>query len=279
MIPNLLLLSLVSLLTMGQTISSYFGSGYNFNITSTQRELFDYMSDYNNLEQVQHFKNKYKDKLPFYNYMQPETPPQKSCPFYELFIYIDPQVSQLVRQTYFDNAAKHNALIESYIQSYNDLSANDFTFNAGFDLLSPDNIIINDTDETLMLNHKIKTCMKRNNKFVGFYLYMRSSTASKTPLRLANNVGIIDSGYRGYIKALFDIKSLKNKNKLLDVTQESSNIMEFKLHENDRFVQICPPILDYPMKIIIVDNINDLGNKTNRGEGGFGSTGNNGNLI
>jgi len=228
---------------MGQTISSYFGSGYSFNITSTHRELFDYMSDYNNLEQVQHFKNKYKDKLPFYNYMQPETTAKKSCPFYELFIYIDPQVSQRVRQTYLDNAAKHNALIESYIFGFSDPSANDFTFNAGFDLLCPDNIVINDNDETVMLNHKIKTCMKRDNK------------------------------------AFFDIKSLKNKNKLLDLTPVSSNIMEFDLHQNDRFVQICPPILDYPMKIIIVDNINDLGNKTNRGDGGFGSTGNNGNLI
>lgn len=266
---------------MGQTISSYIDFDYNFNITSTQRELLEYMSDYNNLEQVQHFKNKYKDKLPFYSYMQHETPPHKSsnCPFYELFIYIEPEVSQVVRQTYLDNAAIHNALIESYIQSYNDPSANDFTFNAGFDLLCPDNIIINDIDDTLMLNHKIKTCMKRNNNYVGFYLYMRSSTASKTPLRLANNVGIIDSGYRGYIKAFFDIKSLKNNNKLVDLTPVSSNIMEFKLNKNDRFVQICPPILDYPMKIIIVDNINDLGNKTIRAEGGFGSTGNNGNLI
>ena len=262
---------------MGQTISSYLD--YNFNITSTQRELYDYMSDYNNLEQVQHFKNKYKDKFPFYSYMQSEEPSKKYCSFYELFIYIESDVSQIVRQTYLDNAAKHNALVESYIFGFSDPSANEFTFNAGFDLLCPSKIIVTDNHENIMLDHKIKTCMKRNNNYVGFYLYMRSSTASKTPLRLANNVGIIDSGYRGNIKALFDIKSLKNKNKLIDLTPVSSNILEFELNENDRFVQICPPILDYPMKIIIVDNISDLGNKTNRGEGGFGSTGNNGSLI
>tara|TARA_Y100000389_G_scaffold4948_1_gene4627 strand:- start:174 stop:974 length:801 start_codon:yes stop_codon:yes gene_type:complete len=266
---------------MGQSISSYFD--YNFNITCTQRELFDYMSDYNNLEQVEHFKNKYKDKIPFYSYMQPELPSKKSCncSFYELFIYIEPDVSEIVRQSYLDNAAKHNALVESYIYGFSDPSANEFTFNAGFDLLCPNKINVTDNDETIMLDHKIKTCMKRNNNYVGFYLYMRSSTASKTPLRLANNVGIIDSGYRGNIKALFDIKSFKNtnKNKLIDLTPVSSNIMEFDLNENDRFVQICPPILDYPMKIIIVDNINNLGNKTSRGEGAFGSTGNNGNLI
>ena len=71
---------------MGQTFSYYIG--YNLNITSTQRELLDYITDYNNLQQVQHFKNKYKDILPFYSYMQSETPAKKSsiCPFYELFI-------------------------------------------------------------------------------------------------------------------------------------------------------------------------------------------------
>ena len=263
---------------MGQTISYYTGYDYNFNITSTQRELLDYMTDYNN---YQNLKNKYKDKLSLYNYMQPATPAKKYCSFYELFIYIESDVSETVRQTYLDNASKHNALIESYIESYNEPSANEFTFNAGFDLLCPNHILISDNDENIMLDHKIKTCMKRDNNYVGFYLYMRSSTASKTPLRLANNVGIIDSGYRGNIKAFFDIKSLKNKNKnkLVELTPVSYNILEFDLNENDRFVQICPPILDFPMKIIIVDNINELGKKTNRGDGGFGSTGNNGTLI
>ena len=41
--------------------------------------------------------------------------------------------------------------------------------------------------------------------YVSYYLYPRSSVSTKTPLRLANSVGIIDSGYRGNIKAVFDI--------------------------------------------------------------------------
>ena len=40
----------------------------------------------------------------------------------------------------------------------------------------------------------------------GFYIYPRSSI-SKTPFRLANNVGIIDSGYRGNLGACFDYYS------------------------------------------------------------------------
>ena len=42
--------------------------------------------------------------------------------------------------------------------------------------------------------------MLNNDKNIGYYLYPRSSI-SKTPLILANSVGIIDSGYRGNIKA------------------------------------------------------------------------------
>ena len=41
----------------------------------------------------------------------------------------------------------------------------------------------------------------------GFYLYPRSSI-SKTNLRLANSVGIIDAGYRGHIMGMFDIVNI-----------------------------------------------------------------------
>ena len=35
-----------------------------------------------------------------------------------------------------------------------------------------------------------------------FYLYPRSSTGAKTPIRLSNSVGIIDAGYRGPLTAI-----------------------------------------------------------------------------
>ena len=96
-------------------------------------------------------------------------------------------------------------------------------------------------------------------KPVGYYLYPRSSTGTKTPLRLSNSVGIIDSGYRGNIIAAFD-------------NRDSSNDGDFKVEKGSRVVQICPPELSYPVLVEIVDNESDLGT-TNRGEGGFGSTG------
>ena len=103
-----------------------------------------------------------------------------------------------------------------------------------------------------MLNHKIKTCMKRDNNYVGFYLYMRSSTASKTPLRLANNVGIIDSGYRGEIKLRMSIPELGSR--------------EYNL--GDKIGQLI--IMKLPW--VDIEEVEELSD-SDRGEGGFGSTG------
>ncbi len=86
----------------------------------------------------------------------------------------------------------------------------------------------------------------------GYYLYPRSSI-SKTPLRLANSVGIIDNGYRGTIKCAVDNNSDK----------------DFIVKKGERYFQICHPSL-MTMKINIVDSV-DM--ETSRGEGGFGSTG------
>ena len=79
---------------------------------------------------------------------------------------------------------------------------------------------------------------------------------SKTPLRLSNSVGIIDSGYRGDIGGLFD--NISNK--------------DYKIKINDRLLQICGPNIMYPIYPVIVDDISELG-VTERGDGGFGSTG------
>ena len=89
-----------------------------------------------------------------------------------------------------------------------------------------------------------------------YYLYPRSSIV-KTPMRLANSVGIIDSGYRGEIKAF------------VDMIDDSMN--SFSALAMDRYFQICHPTLR-PFKVIMVNTLDELGH-TDRGEGGFGSTG------
>lgn len=89
---------------------------------------------------------------------------------------------------------------------------------------------------------------------VGYFLHPRSSTGTKTPLRLANSVGIIDAGYRGNYIAAFD----------------NIRAPTFIAERLQRLVQLCPPNLTYPMRVELVE---DLGPATERGAGGFGSTG------
>ena len=95
-------------------------------------------------------------------------------------------------------------------------------------------------------------CIGVRKRPCAFYLYPRSSI-SKTGLRLANSVGIIDSGYRGNLLAA------------LDCYQKDEEITK-----GMRLVQLCTPDLQPISKVRIVEE--HIG-ETERGTGGFGSTG------
>jgi dUTP pyrophosphatase len=84
-----------------------------------------------------------------------------------------------------------------------------------------------------------------------FFLYPRSSIV-KTPLRLANNVGIIDSGYRGNIMIVVD--NIKD--------------YDYTVKKGQRLFQLCGPNLE-EIRVSVVKKLGD----TLRGKGGFGSTG------
>jgi dUTP pyrophosphatase len=88
--------------------------------------------------------------------------------------------------------------------------------------------------------------------YVGL-LFPRSSN-SKTDLYLTNHVGVIDSGYRGEI--MFKYRSIRG-------------LLDAKIYaKNERVGQLM--ILPYP-QIELVES--DTLSETERGEGGFGSTG------
>lgn len=141
--------------------------------------------------------------------------------------------------------AELNEYYQNKVKEHND-SISCSHPNSGFDIASPISL---QASETFKLDFKVKGAMYENESPIGYYLYARSSIA-KTGLRLANSVGIIDSGYRGNIMAYFDV--IKNDN--VEVYQ--------------RLVQICAPDLG-PFKVELVDSLDE----TERGEGGFGSTG------
>jgi dUTPase len=101
----------------------------------------------------------------------------------------------------------------------------------------------------------------------GFYLYPRSSI-SKTRMRLANSVGIIDAGYRGDLIAAVDTIGLFGSTDIWHVWKETLS----PIKKYDRYFQVCAPDLS-PFLVHIVDDETDLSPPTARGTGGFGSTG------
>ena len=170
--------------------------------------------------------------------------------YYELKIYIDKSICG-------------NTIVEKYRKKISDVQdmfllgeQQCLYIDAGFDLFTPESVVIKNKTFGNKLDHGIKCAMTFNKKPTAFYLYPRSSTGSKTPLRLSNSVGIIDSGYRGNIIALFD-----------NFTENNYNVSI-----KDRLVQICGPNIMYPIYPILVENIDELGD-TSRGTSGFGSTG------
>jgi dUTPase len=101
----------------------------------------------------------------------------------------------------------------------------------------------------------------------GFYLYPRSSI-SKTRMRLANSVGIIDAGYRGDLIAAVDTIGLFGSTDIWHTWKETLS----PIKKYDRYFQVCAPDLS-PFLVHIVPTEAGLGTPTARGTGGFGSTG------
>lgn len=90
----------------------------------------------------------------------------------------------------------------------------------------------------------------------GFYLaiYPRSGNALKHKITLSNAVGVVDSDFRGEINVI--IHNLGNKS--------------FEINKGDRIAQA----ILHKYEKIRFDFVNEL-DETERGEGGFGSTGSN----
>lgn len=154
-------------------------------------------------------------------------------------------------------------LIKKYVGSINErhlkMVDNIHHIDAGFDLFSPETKQLTSTNVN-KLDYKISCSAQiithNNTSYnTGFYMYPRSSI-SKSNIRLANNVGIIDAGYRGHLIGMFDV-----------IYVDEMNVNKF-----DRHLQICAPEL-IPIIVEIVDSREDLGAETARGDGGFGSTG------
>ncbi len=132
-----------------------------------------------------------------------------------------------------------NAVIPSYAKDG----------DAGMDLVATS--IISNT--STQITYGIGLALEIPKGFVGL-IFPRSSVR-KTRLMLSNCVGVVDSGYRGELQATF------NK-----INNDSVSENDYKV--GDRIAQIM--IIPHPsIEFEEADELSD----TERGEGGFGSTG------
>jgi dUTP pyrophosphatase len=136
-----------------------------------------------------------------------------------------------------------NSIVEYYKERSN------YGSDSGYDLYCPDTIMFR-PNSIGTIDLKVR-CSPNCENFHGYYLYPRSSI-SKTPLIMANSVGIIDHSYRGNIMA-----------KVFN-----TNNVPYEIKKGERLFQLCMPSLE-PFNVSFVDELDE----TERGSGGFGSTG------
>jgi dUTP pyrophosphatase len=149
---------------------------------------------------------------------------------------------------------------------------------AGFDLyadsvegafeITSDNSVIVASGSTIKVHTGIAMAIPKG--YVGL-LFARSGLACKQGLRPANCVGVIDEDYRGEIVAVLhaDVDNKKfdeMPNGNINIVVNKDQFASFKLH--DRVAQLV--FVKYEaFTPAVVDNLDN----TERGTGGFGSTG------
>lgn len=148
---------------------------------------------------------------------------------------------------------------ENAITVHNNSVINKQYPDSGFDIFFPNAVSFQSAKSEfakmgIVCGMKIYDQNKEKWASSGYYSYPRSSI-SKTPLMLANHVGIIDSGYRGPLIGAF---------------RNIASQVPYVVEEYTRLLQICAPDL----RPIIVELVEEsFFEETERGSGGFGSTG------
>ena len=132
--------------------------------------------------------------------------------------------------------------------------------DGGMDLVATS--IISDTPE--QITYGMGIALEIPEGFVGL-IFPRSSVR-KTGLQLSNSVGVCDSGYRGELQATFN--KIFGGERMYDEMKVKEMQPNDFYKVGDRIAQIM--IIPYPpIEFVEADELSN----TERGEGGFGSTG------
>ena len=142
---------------------------------------------------------------------------------------------------------------------------------AALDLYAPEEYTIN-PGETVLIPVNIKVAIPKGYAFL---IHPRSGTSLKSKLRIANSIGLIDSDYRGTIGVIVENIEPKIKDIEYKFDENGNPIIQSILHgssytigKGERFAQMR--LVEVPKACFFkVDNLET----TERGAGGFGSTG------
>lgn len=153
-------------------------------------------------------------------------------------------------------------LDESLRQKFRDHLANRRWTDSGFDLLCPGmNLDFTTGKYGVEMKLGIKCGALTESGDPAPYLLLARSSTSLTPLRMSNQIGLADMGYRGELIARVD-------------TMDPA-VSNYPVEEGRRLFQIVQHSWMPWKNIHIVDREEDLPPAPdNRGAGGFGSTGN-----
>lgn len=164
----------------------------------------------------------------------------------------------LLRIKILDSCPNSDYVREYYQEKVNDTS---YSGDSGVDLIFPEtNILYCNQVNKCGLGVACEFIRNGETESSAFDLVGRSSI-SKTPLMLANAVGIFDAGYRGEVIAALRCFPDNSHQSTID----NGN---YQVEKGTRLVQIVSPDRR-PIRIEVVDELST----TERGENNFGSTG------
>ena len=136
-------------------------------------------------------------------------------------------------------ALEPNAIIPTYAHAS----------DAAADLYAKETVVLPAHSNSNMINTGVRIALPEGWMAM---IFPRSSIGAKTGLRLSNSCGIIDSAYRGPLGVLYD----------------NISDSDYTVNAGDRIAQLLV-MPSYHFKPELVDKVPE----TERGEGGFGSTG------
>lgn len=154
---------------------------------------------------------------------------------------------------------------ETLRQKFRDHLAKRRWTDSGFDLLCPEmSLDFSDGKYGVEMKLGVKCGALTESADSAPYLLLARSSTSLTPLRMSNQIGLADMGYRGELIARVDC-----------MDTEINGHRFYPVEEGRRLFQIVQHNWMPWKNIYIVDREEDLPPAPdNRGSGGFGSTGN-----